>query len=62
MFPTNKGVKQGDVLSTFLFNIYINHLPGELLEDSRFSKTMNDRAYLDDVAKRDLQKKVSILE
>ena len=37
-FPTNTGLKQGDVLSTFLFNIYINHLPGELLEDSRFSK------------------------
>ena len=37
-FPTNIGLKQGDVLSTILFNIYIDYLPGELLEDSRFSK------------------------
>ena len=26
-FPSNKGVKQGDTLSTTLFNLYINDLP-----------------------------------
>ena len=26
-FPSNKGIKQGDTLSTTLFNLYINDLP-----------------------------------
>ena len=26
-FPSNKGIKQGDTLSTTLFNLYINGLP-----------------------------------
>ena len=41
------GLKQGDVLSTILFNIYINDSPGQLLEDSRSSDTINETPYLD---------------
>ena len=49
---------RSDVLSTILFNIYINGLAGELLEDSRFSKWRSNFS----TAKRRLSKKVSILE
>ena len=41
-------LKQGDVLSTILFNIYINDLPRRLLENSRSPDTINDMPYLDD--------------
>ena len=72
-FFTTINLKQGDALSTILFNIYINDLPGRLLEDSRSSDTINDIPYLDDtkinnllfaddlaifsLSKEDLQKK-----
>ena len=46
-FLTTIDLKQGDVLSTILFNIYINDLPSRFLEDSRSSDTMNDIPYLD---------------
>ena len=32
------------------FNIYKNDLPGELLEDRRFSETINDTPYVGEVA------------
>ena len=71
------GLKQGNGLSTILFNIYITDLPGRLLEDSQSSDTINDISYLDDtkvnnllfaddlaigsLSKGDLQKIISIL-
>ena len=71
-------LKQGDVLSTILFNIYINDLPRRLLENSRSPDTINDMPYLDDtkinnllftddlaffsLSKDDLQKRITILE
>ena len=77
-FLTTIDLKQGDVLSTILFNIYINDLPGQFLELSRSSDTINDISYLDDtkinnllfaddlaifsLSKEDLQKRISILE
>ena len=72
------GLKQGDVLSTILFNIDINDLPRRLLENSRSSDTINDILYLDDtktsnllfaddlaifsLSQEDLQKQISILK
>ena len=40
-FVSNIGVKQGDILSTMLFNLYINDLPSSLTSDS------NDPIYID---------------
>ena len=76
-FLTTIGQKQGDVHSTILFNIHINELPGQFLEDSRSSDNINDIQYLDDtkinnilfvddlvifsLSKEDLQKRISIL-
>ena len=77
-FLTTTGLKQGDVPSTILFNIYINDLPRRLLEDSRSPDTIRDIPYLDDtkinnllfvdalaifsLSKEDLQKRISIVQ
>ena len=47
-FLTTIGLKQGDVRSTILFNIYINNFPRRLLEDSRSPDTVGDIPYVDD--------------
>ena len=73
-FLTTIGLKQSDVLSTILFNIYINDLPRRLLEDSRSPDTISDIPNLDDtkinnllfvddlanfsLSKKDLQKRI----
>ena len=77
-FLTTIGLKQSDILSTILFNIYINDLPRQLLEDSRSSNIISDIPYQDDtkinnllfaddlaifsLSKEDLQKRISTLE
>ena len=73
-FLTTIGLKQSDVLSTILLNIYINDLPRRLLEDSRSPDTISDIPNLDDtkinnllfaddlanfsLSKKDLQKRI----
>ena len=77
-FLTTISLKQGDVLSTILLNIYINDLSRRLLENSRSPDTVNDLPYLDDtkinnllfaddlanfsLSKEELQKQISMLE
>ena len=77
-FLTTIGLKQGDVRSTILFNIYINDFPRRLLEDSRSPDALSDIPYLDDtkinnlmfsdelaiflLSKKELQKQISILQ
>ena len=53
-FLTTIGLKQGDVLWTILFNIYINDLPRPLLEDSQSPDTVSDIPYLDDTKMNNL--------
>ena len=47
-FPKNVALKQSDVLKTIALKIYMNYLLVQLLEDSRFSNTINDTPYLHD--------------
>ena len=47
-FPTKIALKQSDLFSIILSNIYITDLPERLPEDSRISDTINDTPYLDD--------------
>ena len=47
-FLTTIGLKQGDVFSTILFNIYINDFPRRLLESNQSSDNINEIPYLDD--------------
>ena len=47
-FLTTIDLKQGDVLSTILFSIYINEVPRRLVEDSRYWDTVSDMPYLDE--------------
>ena len=76
-FLTTIGLKQGDVLSTILFNIYINGLPRRLLENSQSpdykwhttsrwhqNKQLTVCRWLSNfsLSKEDLQKGISILE
>ena len=77
-FLTTIGLKQGDVLSTILFNIYINDFPRRLLQDSRSSDTISDIPHLDDtkindllfaddlsifsLSREDLQERISLLQ
>ena len=77
-FSTKIKLKQGDVLSTLLFNLYINNLPDFLNNESNSeedqihnpkldSVTTNNSLFADDLtllswSKYDLQKKISNLE
>ena len=72
------GLKQSDILSIILCNIYINDWPRRLLKNSRSPDTVSDIPYLDDtkinnllfaddlatfsLLKEDLQKRISILQ
>ena len=50
----NIGSEARGVLNTILLNIYLNDMPGRLLEGSRFCDTINDTPYLDDTKNRQL--------
>ena len=71
-FKTSVGVKQGDILRTLLFNIFINDLPKEIekttnsAELTLFHTTTNSLFFADDLAilalsKEDLQSKLENL-
>ena len=70
-FETRKGVKQGDVLSTLLFNIFVNDLPRELEKcniDTAdiFNTAINSLLFADDLivislSKEGLQARLDIL-
>ena len=77
-FSTKIGLKQGDVLSTLLFNLYINDLPNFSNKENNTEAdqphipkldnvTINNILFADDLtilswSKYDLQKKISNLE
>ena len=77
-FSTKIGLKQGDVLSTFLFSLCINDLPDFLNKESNTEEdqlhiskldniTINNLLFTDDLtilswSKYDIQKKISNLE
>ena len=61
-FSTKIGLKQGDVLSTLLFKLYVNDLPGLLNKDSNTKEdqlhipkleniTINSLLFADDLVK-----------
>ena len=47
-FLTSRGLKQGDVLSTILFNIYINDWSRPLLGNNQSPDAIKDIPYLGD--------------
>ena len=77
-FSTKIGLKQGDVVSTLLFDLYVNDLPNVLNKESNTDEhqlhtlkldnvTINNSLFGDDLtilswSKYDLQKKKSNLE
>ena len=71
-FATTKGVKQGDVLSTLLFNIFVNDLPKEISKISNdppslFNMDIDSLLFADDLAilaltKEGLQEKINVVD
>ena len=71
-FETTVGVKQGGVLSTLLFNIYINDLPKEISSIATesphlFNSSLDSLLFADDLllvslSKEDLQVKLNVVE
>ena len=71
-FETRIGVKQGDVLSTLLFNIFVNDIPHEISKQSKYSihlfnTPINSLLFADDLVifaltKEGLQEKINKME
>ena len=72
LFETQIGVKQGDVLSTLLFNCFINDLPKEISTNSKdpvtlFNNPIDSLLFADDLTllsltKEGLQRKIQTVE